>query len=540
MPKKKVNINHKPPIPHTAIDQVISSFGGSDPKLKRETFFIICILSVVTFFIYCGVLTSDFAYYDDEVYVTDNTHVNQGLTWEGFKWAFTSVGYSDNWHPLTWLSHMFDVRLFGLNPTGHHLTNLLLHISATLLLFGFFYYLTGEKWLSAIIAALFAWHPLHVESVAWIAERKDVLSAVLGILALWTYAYYARKPTIKKYLSVIFLFALGLLTKPMLVTLPFVMLLFDFWPLQRLVSDKKKCVWPIIEKIPFFVLVVASATITIIAQKNALGTFTTYALSTRISNAIVSYCVYLGQVVWPGNLAVLYPYNRVNSTIVIFCFILFCIITLSVLLVGRRKKYLITGWFWYIGTLIPVIGLIQVGSQAHADRYTYIPYIGLFLMIVLGLNEIKAKFPDKIKVSAKFGLIIICFAMLIKTRAQVGYWKNGVVLLSHTIAITKNNERAHYNLGNLMQQEGRTEEAITQYTESLKINPNKINALANLAGIYFQMKQYEKAKSLLERAINLAKAIGDEQNVKDMIDNLEVLNSVMNPGRNNAKDMKKD
>jgi tetratricopeptide (TPR) repeat protein len=502
------------------------------PKSRTEINYILFLLTAITFFIYSGTLSSDFAYYDDDVNVTSNEHVCKGLTLGGIKWAFTSVGYSDNWHPLTWLSHMLDVQLFGLNPGWHHLTNLILHIAATLLLFGFLSYSTGEIRLSAIVAALFAWHPLHVESVAWIAERKDVLSAVTGFATLWAYAYYSRKPGIKRYGAVLFLFALGLLAKPMLVALPFVMLLLDFWPLKRPADDKPNLLRLVIEKLPLFALAVASAVITIIAQKGALRNFAAYDLITRISNALVSYCVYIGQVFWPGNLAVLYPYHRLYLPIVSFCITLLIAITVIVFILGKHRKYLITSWFWYLGTLLPVIGIVQVGSQAHADRYTYIPYVGLFVILVWGLNDFLAKISSEKKTLVRAALIVLCITMLLKTYNQVGYWKDGVTLLSHAIAVTKNNEIAHYNLGNIMQLQGRTDEAIAQYTASLRINPNKVNALANLAGIYFQMKQYEMAKYYIEQALDVAKATGDKQNIKDILDNIELLNQTMNSSQN--------
>jgi hypothetical protein len=536
MSRQKTGKNPKHPVSIKRNETSIHPPAAIRPGSTREIYLILFFLTIVTLVLYRGVFTSDFAYYDDDHYILSNDHIHQGLTWEGIKWAFTSIGYSDNWHPLTWLSHMLDIQLFGLNPSGHHFTNLILHILATLLLFGLLFYSTGEIRLSAIVAALFAWHPLHVESVAWIAERKDVLSAVFWFSSLWSYVYYSRKPTIFRYAAVILLFALGLLSKPMLVTLPFVMLLFDLWPLERMTIAKRNYVWLIAEKLPLFALVTVSAVITIIAQQNALRSFTAYTLSTRIFNAIISYCVYIGQVFWPGKLAVLYPYTRPQLLSVIFCSIVLIFITATVVFLGRHKKHLITGWLWYLGTLVPVIGIIQVGSQAHADRYTYIPFIGVFIMLVWGLNAFMVKITGRKKIIARFALIAVFFAMFIKTHEQVGYWKDGITLLTHTIAITKNNEIAHYNLGNLMQQAGRMEEAIAQYNESLKINPNKIHALGNLAGVYYQTKQYEKAKLLIKRAFELAKAAGDEQTAKDYIDNIELLNHVMNSDQDSASE----
>jgi protein O-mannosyl-transferase len=520
---------HNPPNSIKSKKSLIPAPDSTSHKLDRESILIILLLTVVTFLVYNGVLKSDFAYYDDEFYITANEHVRSGLTWEGIKWAFTSVGYSDNWHPLTWLTHMIDVQFFGLNPGGHHFTNLMLHILATLLLFGFLHYSTGELKLSALVSAFFAWHPMHVESVAWVAERKDVLSAVLGFASLWAYAWYARAPSLKKYFAVILLFALGLLAKPMLVALPFLLLVLDLWPLARTVSSKRNYVLLIAEKLPLLALAVVSAIITIIAQQGALRGFTAYSLPMRLSNSVISYAVYIGQLFWPGNLAVLYPFTRPHHLSVFFCGILLICISVFVILIGKRKMFLLAGWLWYLGTLVPVIGIMQVGSQAHADRYTYIPYVGLFLMIVWGMNEVLLKTPHKILIFAKTALAFVCLAMLLKTWNQVGYWKDGVTLLTHTIAVTRNNEIAHYNLGNLMQQSGRSEEAIEQYIKSLSINPNKLNALGNLAGVYFQTQQYEKAKNIIQKALHLAKAAGDTQQIKDIQGNIELLNRAMNP-----------
>lgn len=507
---------------------------GSTGTSNRELFLIMAVLSAVTLFMYRGVLSSDFAYYDDESYILDNDNINSGITWGGIKWAFTAVGYSDNWHPLTWLSHMLDVQVFGLNPGGHHLTNLVLHIVATLLLFGFLSYATGQRRLSAIAAAMFAWHPLHVESVAWVAERKDVLSAVFGFSALWSYVWYARLPSLKRYAAAIFLFALGLLAKPMLVTLPFLMLLLDVWPIVRPVQDKRGKALLFLEKLPFFALAVVSAIITIVAQQNALRSFTAYSLSSRLFNAVISYCVYIKQLFWPGELAVLYPFTR-PQPLSVFLSAMF-MIGISTLLVwaGRKKKFLLTGWLWYLGTLVPVIGIIQVGSQAHADRYTYIPYVGLFVMIVWGINEVRLKLPGTFSLFVKAALVFVCLGMLLKTQKQVEYWKDGITLFSHTIAVTKHNEIAHYNLANLLHQSGRVDEALVHYSESLRINPKKLNALGNLAGVYFQMKQYDKAKEIIEKALALAKATGDTLQVRDIQDNIAVLNRMIDSTKNDS------
>jgi tetratricopeptide (TPR) repeat protein len=428
------------------------------------------------------VLSNDFAYYDDEPYITANTHIQKGLSWTSIKWAFTSIGYSDNWHPLTWLSHMLDVQLFGLKPAGHHFTNLFIHILATLLLFGFLFSTTGLLWPSAFVAALFALHPLHVESVAWAAERKDVLCAVFWFATLWTYAYYVRRPNIKKYALVFILFALGLMAKPMLVTLPFILLLIDYWPLERLTLNRRSFGWLVAEKLPLVMLTIASSIITIIAQHGAIGSLQKCPLGIRVSNAIISYCVYLCQTFWPMKLSVFYPYPLPQPVNAILCLLLLTAITAVVIWSGRKKKYLITGWFWYIVSLVPVIGIVQVGSQAHADRYTYIPLIGIFIMVTWGLYVIAAEMTRLKKLSANVILFAIFIGMCFKTREQIGYWKNGITLFTHGFDVTKGNanEIAYYNFGNLLSQAGRTDEAVSYYRKALELNPNHAETHNNL------------------------------------------------------------
>jgi tetratricopeptide (TPR) repeat protein len=426
-------------------------------------------------------VSNDFAYYDDESYITANTHIQKGLSWTSIKWAFTSIGYSDNWHPLTWLSHMLDVQLFGLNPAGHHFTNLFFHILATLLLFGFLFSTTGLLWPSTFVAALFALHPLHVESVAWAAERKDVLCAVFWLATLWTYAYYVSCPTIKKYVLVFILFALGLMAKPMLVTLPIILLLLDYWPLERLTLNRRSLGRLAAEKLPLVMLTIASSIITIIAQHGAIGSLRQYTLLIRVSNAIISYCIYLGQAFWPMKLSVFYPYPRPQSVNTILCLLLLITITAGVIWSGRKKKYLITGWFWYIVSLVPVTGVLQVGSQAHADRYTYIPLIGIFIMVTWGLYAIAYKMTRLKKLLLYVVLSAIFIGMVIKTREQIGYWKNGITLFTHGFDVTKGNvnENAYYNFGNLLSQAGRTDEAMSYYRKALEINPNHAKSHIN-------------------------------------------------------------
>jgi tetratricopeptide (TPR) repeat protein len=475
---------------------------NASDKLKKRSIIVAFLLVLATAVIYSNVVKNDFAYYDDESYITANIHIQKGLSWTGIKWAFASIGYSDNWHPLTWLSHMLDVQLFGLNPAGHHFTNLLFHILATLLLFGFLVSTTGLLWPSTLVAALFALHPLHVESVAWAAERKDVLSAVFWFATLWAYAYYVRRPNSKKYVMVFILFALGLMAKPMCVTLPFILLLLDYWPLERLTLNKRSLGRLAAEKLPLVLLTIASSIITIIAQHGAMSSLQKCTLWNRVSNAIISYCVYLGQAFWPMNLSVFYPFPLPQPLDMILCLLLLTAITTAVIWAGGKKKYLITGWFWYIVSLVPVIGIVQVGSQAHADRYTYIPLIGLFIMVAWELYIIARNMTRFKKLLLNVVLLVLFIGMVIKTREQIGYWKNGISLFTHGFDVTKGcgNENLYYNFGNLMLEAGRNDEAMSYYRKALEINPNHAKShinygllLSNTGRIDEAMAHYLKA-----------------------------------------------
>ncbi|MGB7570046.1 MAG: tetratricopeptide repeat protein [Chitinivibrionales bacterium] len=525
---------------------------------QRSAIGVALLLAITTAVVYSGVFSSEFVNYDDDVYVTTNIHLRQGLSWEGVRWAFTTV-YASNWHPLTWLSHMLDVQLFGLNPAGHHFTSLLFHVLATLLLFGFLRYATGKIWLSAFVAALFALHPMHVESVAWVAERKDVLSAVFWFAALWAYAFYTRRPGIGRYGTVAVLFALGLMAKPMLVTLPLVLLLLDYWPLERLEMNRRCFVRLVAEKLPLFVLSIASATITIISQREAIAGFNRFNIMTRVSNAVVSYCIYIRQAIWPEELAVFYPYpQHLFPVKTVACALLLIAITAAVVRIGsRRKKYLVMGWFWFLLTLAPVIGIMQIGSQAHADRYTYIPFIGIFIIISWGLETIVDRLETNKKLIAKIVVVALILAMIGITREQVGYWKNGFTLFSHAIAVTKNNYvaynnlgtflnrtgqtsdamayyqkalsinpaygDAHYNLAIILRHLGRMDEAIAHYRKALEINPNRLETINNLAVAYLLNNQVTDAMPLLQKALSLAKTAGDEAKIRELTESLEAL-----------------
>jgi protein O-mannosyl-transferase len=471
--------------------------------------FLCLLLAVATFVVFARVRGHDFVNYDDGTYVTRNPEVRAGLTRRSVAWAFTATE-AGNWHPLTWLSLQLDAQLYGLKPAGFHVTNLLLHVASTLLLFLVFTRMTQAPWRSACVAAFFAVHPVHVESVAWIAERKDVLSTLLWMVTLWSYVGYVQKPGSWRYVSVIAAFALGLLAKPMLVTLPFVLLLLDYWPLFRnqrsevrrqksaaipisdlrpLTSDRAWG-WLVLEKTPLFVLSLVSCLVTWFAQHERGATAWTALIPwhIRLENALLSYAGYTGKMLWPHNLAVFYPYPSLDGLLAraLTAAALLGTLTILVLLCRRSLPYLAVGWFWYLGTLIPVIGLVQVGMQAMADRYTYIPLIGLFLAMVWGVADLAAHWHvPRVVIAAASGAVLI--PCLVLTWIQVGYWRDSLTLWQHAVQVTRNNYLAHYNLGVALEDlgltlkdQGKLEEAARHYSESLAINPTNPNVASAL------------------------------------------------------------
>jgi len=453
---------------------------------KRRIEIIICLLlSAASLVVYLQLINCDFVNYDDELYLTKNPHIQAGITLKSVIWAFTT-GYASNWHPLTWLSHMLDFELYGLNPMGHHWTNLQLHIANTLLLFFVLQLMTGAILRSAFVSALFAIHPLHVESVAWIAERKDVLCAFFWILSMYAYVGYVRNPEKKRYyILLIILFALGLMAKPMIVTLPFVLLLLDFWPLSRfqsIIHERKinvfqafkTLVW---EKTPLFVLSAISCVITFFVQQHggAVASIEALSLKARAANAIVSYTSYIGKMIWPLHLAVLYPLLEWNLGEVLISGLLLLLMSTLAIRTWHRHPYFSVGWLWYLGTLIPVIGLVQVGAQSMADRYTYIPLIGLFIIIAWAMPDISSKWRGRrIVLTTISGVMIILF--MICSWFQVHHWKNGVTLFTHAVKLTHNNSIAYCELGHALNQHGKRDEAIIHFLRSLKINPNYAEA----------------------------------------------------------------
>jgi len=456
---------------------------------------IALLLAVITLLTFLPVTRDDFVDYDDGKYVSDNQIVKDGLTWAGVKWAFTAdvVG---NWHPLTMLSHMLDCELFGNNPGAHHFVNALFHTANAVLLFALLFRLTGALWPGAIIAALFAWHPLHVESVAWISERKDVLSTFFALLALLSYAKYAKENCRRSFWLAVFFFALGLMAKPMLVTLPFVMLLLDHWPLQRFPLSAFR--FPLLlEKVPFFLLTAVSCVVTFLAQRGgeAVMTLGQYPLNLRLENAVISYGRYLLMAVWPVNLAVIYPLPNhlhwIHAAAATSGAALF-VICWFVWRARRACPYLLMGWLWFLGTLVPVIGIVQVGGAALADRYTYFPLIGIFIAVVFGVCDLarRFRFPKTILSGAT---ILILAACLILTESQLRYWRNSETLFAHTVAVTRDNVNALIDYGVAFEMQDKLTNALAQYREAARIAPDDVQTRYNLGNALDKLGRFDEA-----------------------------------------------
>jgi tetratricopeptide (TPR) repeat protein len=480
---------------------------------KYRTILMCTALAIVTIAAFWQVPFYEFIDFDDNVYVTANPHIQKGLNWQSVVWAFRTP-YAAFWHPMTMLSYMLDYQLFGLNAFGYHLTNVLLHIANTLLLFIILNEMTGALWKSAFVAAAFALHSLHVESVAWVSERKDVLSTLFWMLTMLAYMRYARRPSVSRYLLTLGVFALGLMAKPMLVTLPFVLLLVDYWPLERLQFNRlareqeknsadigHKWSRLILEKVPFLALSAVFSVITIFTQKSEQTLSLNLPLITRIGNAMVSYLAYIDKMVWPGNLAVFYPHPGSNLPLwqAAAAFAALAGISALAIRLAARHKYLPVGWLLFLGTLVPVIGLVQIHSFAMADRFTYIPLTGLFIIIAWGADDFLAD--GRLgKIMLGISATAVLSALLICTSFQLRYWRNNVTLFEHAIRVTANNSMAYYNLGVAYSKVGRWQEAIEAYRQSTRIKP-AFDALYNLGNAYSELGRWQEAVEAYKQAI---------------------------------------
>jgi tetratricopeptide (TPR) repeat protein len=511
---------------------------------NKQALMIYLFLTIATLASFWQVTNGDFIYYDDPKYVTNNINVQNGITLEGIRWAFTT-GHVANWHPVTWISHMLDVQFFGLQPRWHHLTNLLFHLANTLLLFFVLHRMTKARWESAFVAALFALHPLHVESVAWVAERKDVLSTFFLMFTLGAYCLYVERPQLKRYLLVIVFFGLGLMAKPMLVTVPFVLLLLDYWPLQRfrqksdqkirsaankpVSGDKQKkkksrhtdtepeilaeipagapYQWALIrplvlEKAPLFALTILSSIVTYIVQKEG-GAVQALPLFVRIPNAFVSYVTYMGKTIWPHDLAVFYPFPMsMMIWQVLGAVLLLAAATTLVLRKARKAPYLATGWLWYMGTLVPVVGFVQVGIQARADRYTYVPLIGLFIIAAWGISELSRKWRYRKEILIASSTTVL-LGLCVVTWTQVRYWQNSITLFDHAVNATNDNYIAYFNRGASYRRHGDDKQAIRDYDKALEINPNYGEVYINRGVARAALGEYSQAIGDYNKAIEI-------------------------------------
>ena len=480
-------------------------------RKRRITVTVYLALTAITLAVFGQTVRHQFVNFDDDLYVYDAPNIKAGLTINGIVLAFTSP-HARNWHPLTTISHMLDCQLWGLDAGGHHVTNVLLHTIAVLLLFTVLRQMTGALWKSALVAALFAIHPLHVESVVWVSERKDVLSALFFFLMLGAYVRYARAPAIWCYLLVIVLFTAGLMSKPMLVSAPLILLLLDYWPLDRIRSRTSEASlsavasakaggsksevhghWSVVsrlilEKIPLLLLSTGSCAITFVVQKRAANAIPPLPWLWRTENAVVSYVRYIWQTLWPTRLTVFYPHP--NNTLpvweIIFALGLLVGTTVAAIVLRRERPYLFTGWFWYVVMLAPVIGLVQVGEQGHADRYTYLPHIGLFLMAVWGIADVMASrwFLSRIAVATT---VVIIFALACAAFVQTRYWRNSETLWTHALAVTSDNDFAHNNLAYLLVDRGEIDDAISHFEAAARIRSRKTDKHYNAGSAFVEM-----------------------------------------------------
>jgi protein O-mannosyl-transferase len=500
------------------------------PRSRTALFAV--LLAVLTVAAYYPAHHDPFINFDDDLYVTNNDHVNHGLSWDAVKWSFTTY-HAFNWHPLTWLVHELDVQIFGLNPAGHHDVNLFLHVTDVVLLFWVLQRATGYAGRSFAVAALFALHPLNVESVAWVAELKTMLSMFFFLLALGAYRWYAREPRVGRYLPIAGLFVLGLMAKPQVITLPFVFLLWDYWPLGRMFASDpesaagtvtpkvipgKSFSWLLWEKVPFGLIIAVSSFVTMKAQRVGRPFNWSYSIWTRGANAIVAYARYIGKAFWPSHLALLYPHpgTSLSRWQILGASLVLLAIT-AVVAVNWRRRYLVVGWLWFLGTMVPMIGVVQVGRQAMADRYAYLPFIGLFIMICWSVAEWTAR-------RRLPGFLLPCTTalvlagMIVVTHHQLGYWRDSVDLWSHTLQVTSNNWVAEYHVGAALKKQGHVVEALQCYYRALAMNPN--DEYSNVAIAFYEH----------ENGINLPDAIEHYKKALDRMDDESKIQLLVNMG----------
>jgi tetratricopeptide (TPR) repeat protein len=508
--------------------RILASSALPAPNAPRRTAklnFAVCILlALTTFAVYFRATGNPFVNYDDQAYVVENAQVQQGLTAATFRWAFTST-YASNWHPLTWLSHALDCQLFGLNPAGHHLTSLLLHIFSVVILFLILTRATGSTWRSLMVAALFALHPINVESVAWVAERKNVLSMFFLLLTLGAYGWYARRPNVRRYVVPLVLFALALAAKPMVVTLPFLLLLVDFWPLQRVLGGRAASeAFPVrqfplsrlaLEKLPFLLLSAASSVITVVAQRSVISTNEHLPFLSRLANATYAYSMYIAKTLWPAYLASFYPYEGLRlAPWKVLLFVLFLAGITAWVWRERSHLYLPVGWLWFLGSLVPMIGLVQVGDQAMADRYAYLPLLGIFCMVVWGLADLREKdLREKKRFSLRTSAALAGIALAVLsflTWRQIGIWRSSYDLWSHALEVTRDNYMAEDYVGTslLVQQFEATgqrysAEALVHFQNAVRINPQDPISHLNLGADLQEHGRLQEALQQYQTVLDL-------------------------------------
>jgi len=478
-----------------------------EPATRSHTFLIVgsLLLGCASLMVYAQTFHHGYVFYDDDWYVYDNPHVKAGLTIQSLSWAFTTF-YFANWHPLTWITYLLDHQLFGANPGAEHAVNLAFHIGSTVLMFWAFVRMTQKRWHSAVLAGIFALHPLHVESVAWIAERKDVLSTFFLMVTLLFYVLYVENPKAVRYAAVALAFGLSLLAKPMAVTFPFVLLLLDYWPLSRLRVDgarlhPKGVLW---EKAPLLLMSAVASALTYVAQKNwgAVASLTNVPWSDRVGNALVSYVSYIGMSLWPVNLAVLYPPRELSGGVVLVCGVILLGITAWAVAAFRSRPYFFVGWFWYVGMLFPVIGLVQVGLQSMADRYTYLPMVGLSAVVIWGVGDAVSRSPVLSRAAVTVAIVVLV-ALATGTYLQAAYWQDSKTLFEHTLAVTEKNSVIQNNLGVVLQREGRHEEAVALYRKALDGFPDYAAAHANLGHELIHFAKFDEAFAHIKESLRL-------------------------------------